>query len=119
MGTQTFRFVVVFIAVGVQVGLIVLGMGGLAWFYSHPALEALAIVGLVLLIASVFTEGSLSPGEREDRDNRWVLIAFGSISLLVSYLPPYTDRMGFWTIVRLRPGRLCFRFRSRGGRLPG
>jgi protein-S-isoprenylcysteine O-methyltransferase Ste14 len=98
MGTQTFRFVVVFIAVGIQVGLIVLGMGGLAWFYSHPALKALAIVGVVLLVASIFTEGSLSPGEREDRDNRWVLVAFGSISLLVSYLPPYTDRMDFWTI---------------------
>ena len=98
MGTQTFRFVIVFIAVGVQVGLIVLGMGGLGLFFAHPALKTLAVVGLVLLVVSIFTEGSLSPGEREDRDNRWVLIAFGSLSLLVSYLPPYTDRIGFWTI---------------------
>jgi protein-S-isoprenylcysteine O-methyltransferase Ste14 len=98
MATQTFRFVVVFVAVGVQVGLIILGMGGLAFFFAHPALKALAIVGCVLLVASIFTEGNLSPGEREDRDNRWVLVAFGSISLLLSYLPPYTDRMEFWTI---------------------
>jgi protein-S-isoprenylcysteine O-methyltransferase Ste14 len=98
MGTQTFRFVIVFVAVGVQVGLIVLGMGGLALFFAHPALKALAVVGLVLLVVSIFTEGNLSRGERENRDNRWVLIVFGFLSLLVSYLPPYTDRMEFWTI---------------------
>ena len=98
MGTQTFRFVIVFIAVGVQVGLMVMGMGGLAWFHAHTALKALAIVGCVLLAVSIFTEGNLSPGEREDRDNRWVLIAFLSLSLLLCYLPPYTDRMDFWTI---------------------
>ena len=61
MGTQTFRFVIVFIAVGVQVGLIVLGMGGLGLFFAHPALKTLAVVGLVLLVVSIFTEGSLSP----------------------------------------------------------
>ncbi|HKN14288.1 MAG TPA: isoprenylcysteine carboxylmethyltransferase family protein [Candidatus Binatus sp.] len=98
MATQTFRFVLIFIVVGVQVGLAVLGMGGLAFFFSHPPLEALAIVGCVLLVASMFSEGNLNPGEREDRANRWVLVAFGSILLLISYLPPYTDRMEFWTI---------------------
>src|SRR5579863_25877 len=98
MGTQTFRFVLVFVTVGIQVGLTILGMGGLAFFYAHPALKALAIVGLGLLIASLFTEGNLSPGEREDRDNRWVLAAFGAILLLVSYLPAYMDRMDIWTI---------------------
>jgi protein-S-isoprenylcysteine O-methyltransferase Ste14 len=46
----------------------------------------------------MFSEGNLNPGEREDRANRWVLVAFGSILLLISYLPPYTDRMEFWTI---------------------
>jgi protein-S-isoprenylcysteine O-methyltransferase Ste14 len=98
MGTQTFRFVLVFVTVGIQVGLTILGMGGLAFFYAHPALKALAIVGLGLLIASLFTEGNLSPGEREDRDNRWVLAAFTAILLLVSYLPAYMDRMDIWTI---------------------
>lgn len=98
MGTQIFRFVLVFVTVGIQVGLTILGMGGLAFFYAHPALEALAIVGLGLLIASLFTEGNLSPGEREDRDNRWVLAAFTAILLLVSYLPAYLDRMDIWTI---------------------
>ncbi|TMJ91570.1 MAG: isoprenylcysteine carboxylmethyltransferase family protein, partial [Alphaproteobacteria bacterium] len=42
--------------------------------------------------------GNLSPGEREDRGNRWVLAAFGVIGLLAAYLPAYTDRTDFWTI---------------------
>ena len=51
-----------------------------------------------MLVASLFTEGNLSAGEREDRDNRWVLAAFGAILLLVSYVPAYMDRMDTWTI---------------------
>src|SRR5215472_5240956 len=73
-------------------------MGGLEWFYSHTALIAMAIVGLVMFLASLFSEGNLSSGEREDRGNRWVLLAFGLILLSLSYLPPYTDRMGFLTL---------------------
>jgi protein-S-isoprenylcysteine O-methyltransferase Ste14 len=38
------------------------------------------------------------PGEREDRANRWVLVAFALIGLLDGYLPAYTDRRGFWTL---------------------
>ena len=90
--------VVIFVAIGVQVGLAILGMGGLAFFFAHDALIALAIVGLVMLIVSLFSEGNLSSGEREDRDNRWVLAAFGAILLMICYLPPYTDRMNFLTI---------------------
>jgi len=35
---------------------------------------------------------------REDRANRWVIVAFGLIGLLAAYLPAYTDRNGFWTL---------------------
>ncbi len=42
--------------------------------------------------------GNLSPGEREDRGNRWVLAAFGVIGILLAYLPTYTDRRDFWTL---------------------
>jgi protein-S-isoprenylcysteine O-methyltransferase Ste14 len=90
--------VVIFVAVGVQVGVTILGMGGLAFFFAHDALIALAIVGFVMLIVSLFSEGNLGSGEREDRGNRWVLAAFGAISLMISYLPPYTDRMNFIVI---------------------
>ena len=79
-------------------GLAILGRGGFSAFFSHAALSALAIVLLVLTAVALFSGGNLSPGEREDRGNRWVLAAFGVIGLLAAYLPAYTDRTDFWTI---------------------
>ena len=80
------------------VGLAVLGRGGFAAFFSHPALVALAVVTFVLAGVALFSGGNLSPGEREDRGNRWVIVAFGVIGVLAAYLPAYTDRRGFWTL---------------------
>jgi protein-S-isoprenylcysteine O-methyltransferase Ste14 len=77
--------------------LAILGWGGFYAFFSHPPLVALAIVYLMLVGAALFSGGNLSPGEREDRSNRWVLAAFGVIGLLQAYLPAYTDRRDFWT----------------------
>jgi protein-S-isoprenylcysteine O-methyltransferase Ste14 len=79
-------------------GLAILGWGGFEAFFSHPALIALAIALLVLSGVALFSGGNLSPGEREDRANRWVLIAFGLLGLLSAYLPAYTDRKEFWTL---------------------
>jgi protein-S-isoprenylcysteine O-methyltransferase Ste14 len=79
-------------------GLAILGSGGFAAFFSHPALIALTIVGFVLTGVALFSSGNLSPGEREDRGNRWVLAAFGVIGLLMAYIPAYTDRTEFWTL---------------------
>jgi protein-S-isoprenylcysteine O-methyltransferase Ste14 len=79
-------------------GLAVLGWGGFAAFFSHPALLALAAVLFVLAGVALFSGGNLSPGEREDRANRWVIVAFALIGLLAGYLPAYTDRQGFWTL---------------------
>jgi protein-S-isoprenylcysteine O-methyltransferase Ste14 len=79
-------------------GLAILGWGSFAAFFSHPALIALVIVGLVLTGVALFSGGNLSPGEREDRGNRWVLAAFGVIGLLLAYLPAYTDRTDVWTL---------------------
>ncbi len=79
-------------------GLGVLGWGGFAAYFSHPALVALVIAGCVMAGAALFAGGNLSAGEREDRGNRWVLAAFGVLGLLDSYLPAYTDRMSFLTI---------------------
>ena len=79
-------------------GLAVLGWGGIARFFSHPALTALAIALLAMSGAALFTRGNVSPGEREDRANRWVLVAFGVLGLAAAYLPAYTDRIAFWTI---------------------
>ena len=79
-------------------GLAILGWGGLASFFSHPALIALAVVLILLTAVALFSEGNLSSGEREDRANRWVIAAFGLIGILAAYLPAYTDRKGFWVL---------------------
>ena len=79
-------------------GLAILGWGGFAGFFSHPALIALTSTLFVLAGVAVFSEGNLSPGEREDRANRWVIVAFGVNGVLAAYLPAYTDRKEFWTI---------------------
>jgi protein-S-isoprenylcysteine O-methyltransferase Ste14 len=79
-------------------GLAVLGRGGFGAFFSHPALDALTLVLFALSGAALFTKANLSPGQREDRGNRWVLAAFGVIGLLAAYVPAYTDRLGLWTL---------------------
>jgi protein-S-isoprenylcysteine O-methyltransferase Ste14 len=79
-------------------GLAVLGWGGFAAFFSHPARIALTIALFALSGAALFSRGNLSPGLREDRANRWVIVAFSLIGLLAGYLPAYTDRKGFWTL---------------------
>lgn len=78
--------------------LAVLGWGGVLPYFSHPALSALAVAFFGMTIISLFVGGNLSPGVREDRGNRWVLAAFGSLGLLNGFLPAWTDRIGFWTI---------------------
>lgn len=77
--------------------LAVQGFGGFGPFVSHPALIALAIVTLAMVVAGLFSGGNLSSGEQEDRGNRWVLAAFALIGLLSAYLPAYADRHAFWT----------------------
>jgi protein-S-isoprenylcysteine O-methyltransferase Ste14 len=79
-------------------GLAILGSGGFTFFFSHPALIVLTVVLFVMSAVALFSEGNLSPGVREDRANRWVIVAFGLIGVLAAYLPAYTDRKEFWTL---------------------
>lgn len=79
-------------------GLAILGTGGFAVFFSKPPLVVIAIITLALSGAALFTEAGLSPGEREDRSNRWVLAVLGIIGLITAYLPAWADRHGFWTL---------------------
>jgi protein-S-isoprenylcysteine O-methyltransferase Ste14 len=73
-------------------------LGGWTTFFSHPALVALTIATLGLIVVGPLSNVNLSSGEKEDRANRWVFIAFGVVALASAVVPPYTDRIGLWTI---------------------
>jgi protein-S-isoprenylcysteine O-methyltransferase Ste14 len=98
MVITTKRLALIAVGTAAQLGLAVLGRGGFTAFFSHPALIALTIALITLSAVALFAGGNLSSGVREDRRNRWVIIAIGLIGLLDIYLPPYTDRIEFWTI---------------------
>jgi protein-S-isoprenylcysteine O-methyltransferase Ste14 len=82
----------------VHFGLAMIVLGGWTAFFSHPALIALTVATLVLIFVAPFSSLNLSSGEKEDRANRWVFTAFGLIAFASAIVPPYTDRIGLWTI---------------------
>jgi len=92
------RLTLTVVGTAAYLGLAILGWGGFAAFFSHPALIALTIALIAILGAALFSDGNLSAGEREDRANRWVIVAFSLIGLLAAYLPAYTDRKGSWIL---------------------
>jgi len=92
------RTIAALLAVGATaawLGLAVWGEGGFHAFAAHLPLVWVATVTLAQGAAAPLTEGSLSPGVREDRGNRWVVAAFGVIGLVDGYLPARSDRTGF------------------------
>lgn len=82
----------------VQFGVAMILLGGWTTFFSHPALIALTILTLGLIVVGPLSNVNLSSGEKEDRANRWVFIAFGVVALASAVVPPYADRIGLWTI---------------------
>jgi protein-S-isoprenylcysteine O-methyltransferase Ste14 len=92
------RLALVLISTAAYFCLAILGWRGFEPFFSHPALIALGLVTAILAILACFAGGNVSPGVREDRGNRWVLIAFGVLGLLLGYVPADTDRIGILTI---------------------
>jgi protein-S-isoprenylcysteine O-methyltransferase Ste14 len=112
MMSSALRAALVFLGTSAYLGLAVLGWGGFAGFFGHPALVALAVAMFVLAGIAVFAGGNVSPGVREDRGNRWVLVAFGVIGVALGFVPAWTDRMGFWTldgaVMRWVGVALCF-----------
>lgn len=91
-------FITSLISAVVQFGLAILLLGGWKAFSSHPALIALAAATLALLLVAPFSNANLSSGEKEDRGNRWVFAAFSVVAFGSALVPPYADRIGFWTI---------------------
>ncbi|MGC2223579.1 MAG: isoprenylcysteine carboxylmethyltransferase family protein [Methylocella sp.] len=92
------RLTLIVLGTAAYLGLAILGGGGVAAFFSHSALRALAAALFVIAGAAVFAGGNLSSGVREDRANRWVIAALALLGLLAAFLPAYTDRLGFWTL---------------------
>jgi protein-S-isoprenylcysteine O-methyltransferase Ste14 len=98
MGSARARILSLTGGTAVYLGLAVLGWGGFAAFFCRPAFIALTIVLAALAVAAFFAGGNISAGIREDRGNRWVLIAFTVLDLASGYVPALTDRLDFWTI---------------------
>ena len=97
--TPTARTAFVCVGTAVYLGLAILGWGGFEAFFANEARTALALALIAISAAlAFFAGGNLSAGVREDRSNRWVLVAFGVIGLLGGWLPAYTDRLDFLTI---------------------
>jgi protein-S-isoprenylcysteine O-methyltransferase Ste14 len=78
-------------------GLAVVGAGGAGRFFSYPQLIAVSVVTIALGVASLFSEGHVGAGVKEDRSNRWVIPALGVLGVIDAYLPAYTDRIDFFT----------------------
>lgn len=95
---STVRLPLIVLGTAVYLGLAILARGGFEAFFSRPPLTALAVVFIAISAAALFAGGNLSTGTREDRSNRWVILAFSVIGLLHVYFPPYTDRKDFWTV---------------------
>jgi len=89
--------VITFVSLFAFLGVAIFGAGGAGRFFSYRQLTAVAMVTVLLGIAALFTEGHIGSGVREDRSNRWVIVALGILSVLDAYLPAYTDRIDFLT----------------------
>jgi protein-S-isoprenylcysteine O-methyltransferase Ste14 len=87
------------LAAAMQFGLGIWGWGGWTAFFEHPALQVLALVTIFFIFVAMFSGSSgLSSGQKEDRKDRWVLIAFLVIAMLAAYLSAYTDRVDLLTV---------------------
>ncbi len=80
------------VSLAVYLGLAVAGAGGASQFSSHSPLIALTAITIAGGVASLFTEGHVGSGVREDRSNRWVIAALGALGFADAYLPAYTDQ---------------------------
>jgi protein-S-isoprenylcysteine O-methyltransferase Ste14 len=86
------------VSTAAYLALAVWGFGGLTSFLADPARIALIAVFVGLAITGMFSSGNISPGEREDRANRWVLPVLIGIGFFSAWLAPYTDRHDIWTM---------------------
>jgi protein-S-isoprenylcysteine O-methyltransferase Ste14 len=78
--------------------LAIRGSGGLTAFFRHPARTGVAVATVLMASAAFASDANLSSGEREDRSNRWILLPLFAVGFLSGFLPPYTERKGWWIL---------------------
>jgi len=98
MSTVPIRLLLVVVPSGAYLALAIAGRGGIGAFFAQPALIALTVVLVALCCVALAAGGNLSPGVREERDNRWVIAVFAVVGLLDAFLPAWSDRKGIWVI---------------------
>ena len=98
MSSPVTRATLILLGSAASFWLAILGYGSPTRFFAHPALVALAMATAIMVAAALFVGGNISAGEREDRSNRWVLVAFAIIGLLNAYLPAWADRRNIGTL---------------------
>lgn len=76
----------------VQFTLATLAWGGFRSFFSHTQFIALAILTIVMMAVSSFSDVNISGGVKEDRANRWVIGALTVVGFLLPFFSSYTDR---------------------------
>ncbi len=79
------RLMLTLVGTAAYLGLAVRDWGGFTGFFFRPPLIALAIGTFAPAGAAPFAGGSMSSGEREDRGDRWVIVACGLVWLLDGY----------------------------------
>src|SRR5262249_59090196 len=67
-------------------------------FMAHPARAGAVVAMVVISLAAMFTSGNISSGRREDTRNRWILLPFLVLGVVLGWLPAYTDRRDIWAI---------------------
>jgi hypothetical protein len=118
MSTLPMRLLLILVSSGLFLALAVAARGGIDAFFSQPALIGLTVVLFALCAAALVAGGNLSPGVREDTSKRWVIAVFTAITLLLVFLPPWSDRKGIWIIDGVRAGRPVQRIGGDPARAP-
>ena len=91
-------FLLVLVSSIAYFGLAVLGEGGIQPFLDSPPLLTVIAISLLMVAAGMAANANISPGEREDRSNRWVLYTLMILGFVDGYVPAWSDRADWFTV---------------------